>query len=263
MEHSPMRFPRSDFVCTLCDDRIYVAGGQSSLACAPARRHLSGPRGAQRSGCFRHSDRQVGAHGEDVAARCSAEPDRGRGREAMTWKGHIEAYDAELNMWNEVDSSGLRTMPYPISPSDERHRPEVQELCLTMAPIRTRLYFLGGYKMARECSSSRTLSVVRAFDTLASGNHEAWRSFEPTDEEGEKELCSPTLLCCSSTVLINPICYLNKILRLTSTFYYSRRGNRNKGNVRARRTNLIPMKPGLLRILIDININVRQAHAAH
>ncbi|MBA0663408.1 hypothetical protein Goklo_003527 [Gossypium klotzschianum] len=94
------------------------------------------------------------------------------------WKGHIEAYDENLNMWTEVD--GSRFNP-PIS--------AMERLYLTMAPIGTQLYFFAGYRKAEE--PTKTLSVVYIFDTLATVD--AWRSLEPTEEEGENELCSH---CC-------------------------------------------------------------------
>ncbi|KAJ9168904.1 hypothetical protein P3X46_020381 [Hevea brasiliensis] len=107
------------------------------------------------------------------------------------WKGHIEAYDGRLNMWDVVDGSHLQTLNSAISTSDansENWSPR-QRLYLTMAPIGTHLYFLAGYRMAGELS--RTISMVHIFDTLA--RSDAWRSFEPVEEDGEKELCSH---CC-------------------------------------------------------------------
>ncbi|OAY34096.1 F-box/kelch-repeat protein At1g16250 [Manihot esculenta] len=107
------------------------------------------------------------------------------------WKGHIEAYDGKQNMWNEVDGSHLETLSSPISTSDatEENWPPIQRLYLTMAPIGTHLYFLAGYRLPGEIS--RSMSVVHVFDTSA--NEYGWRSFEPMEEEGEKELCSH---CC-------------------------------------------------------------------
>ncbi|XVE51280.1 hypothetical protein DITRI_Ditri02bG0027200 [Diplodiscus trichospermus] len=104
------------------------------------------------------------------------------------WKGHIEAYDGKLNMWDEVDGSHLQTLNPPISTNNENW-PPMERLYLTMAPIGTHLYFLAGYLMAGE--SSRTLSMVYVFDTSATVD--AWKSLEPIEEEGEKELCSH---CC-------------------------------------------------------------------
>lgn len=103
------------------------------------------------------------------------------------WKGHIEAYDEKLNIWNIVDGSHLQTLFSPISTSDDW--PPGQRLYLTMAPIGAQLYFLAGYKMPGEIS--RSMSVVHVFDTSA--NEDLWRSLEPMEEEGEKELCSH---CC-------------------------------------------------------------------
>ncbi|KAK4355880.1 hypothetical protein RND71_024851 [Anisodus tanguticus] len=95
------------------------------------------------------------------------------------WKGHIEAYDEKLNMWNIVDGSHS-----PISTL--AMCPRMQRIFCTMAPIGTQLYFLAGYRMPGEILKTRT--EVHVFDTSATAN--GWRSFEPIEEEGEKELCS-------------------------------------------------------------------------
>lgn len=107
------------------------------------------------------------------------------------WKGHIEVYDGRLNMWDVVDGSHLQTLNSAISTSDanSENRPPRQRLYLTMAPIGTHLYFLAGYRMAGELP--RTISMVHIFDTSLSSD--AWRSFEPVEEDGEKQLCSH---CC-------------------------------------------------------------------
>ncbi|XP_015576172.1 influenza virus NS1A-binding protein homolog A [Ricinus communis] len=107
------------------------------------------------------------------------------------WKGHIEAYDGRLNMWDVVDGSHLQTLNSPISTSaaNSKHWSPSQRLYLTMAPIGTHLYFLAGYRMAGELP--RTVSTVHSFDTSAKDH--AWRRFEPVEEEGEKVLCSH---CC-------------------------------------------------------------------
>ncbi|XVF40556.1 hypothetical protein PTKIN_Ptkin01aG0123200 [Pterospermum kingtungense] len=103
------------------------------------------------------------------------------------WKGHIEVYDGKLNMWDEVDGSRSQTLN-SLGANDENSRP-MERLYLTMAPIGTLLYFLAGYGTGGE--SSRTLSMVHVFDTSAT--FDAWKSLEPMEEEGEKELCSH---CC-------------------------------------------------------------------
>ncbi|XP_007025725.2 PREDICTED: kelch-like protein 5 [Theobroma cacao] len=103
------------------------------------------------------------------------------------WKGHIEMYDGKLNMWDEVDGSCFQIST--SAGTNDEHWPPMERLYLTMAPIGTQLYFLAGYRMAGE--SSRTLSTVYIFDTSATVD--AWRSLAPTEEEGEKELCSH---CC-------------------------------------------------------------------
>ncbi|KAF9661784.1 hypothetical protein SADUNF_Sadunf19G0104700 [Salix dunnii] len=107
------------------------------------------------------------------------------------WKGHIESYDGKLNIWNVVDGSHLQTLSSPVSTLDAAgpNLPPCQRLYLTVAPIKTHLYFLAGYRMPGE--DSRSISVVHVFDTSA--NEDRWRSFEPIEEEGDKELCSH---CC-------------------------------------------------------------------
>ncbi|XVF87544.1 hypothetical protein PTKIN_Ptkin18bG0128800 [Pterospermum kingtungense] len=112
----------------------------------------------------------------------------------LPWKGHIEVYDGNLNMWDVVDGSHFQTLNPPISSNtlsanNHENWPPMERLYLTMAPIGTRLYFLAGYRMAGE--PSRTLSMVYTFDTSATVD--AWKSLEPMEEDGEKELCSH---CC-------------------------------------------------------------------
>ncbi|XP_060190359.1 uncharacterized protein LOC132619480 [Lycium barbarum] len=102
------------------------------------------------------------------------------------WKGHIEAYDKTLNMWNIVDGSHS-----PISTSEATVAtwPHMERIFCTMAPIGTQLYFLAGYRMPGEILKTKT--EVHVFDTSAIDN--GWRGFEPIEEEGETELCSH---CC-------------------------------------------------------------------
>ncbi|XVF27689.1 hypothetical protein REPUB_Repub14bG0130500 [Reevesia pubescens] len=107
-----------------------------------------------------------------------------------SWKGHIEVYDGKLNMWDEVDGSRFQTLNSPISTlGSNENWPPMERLYLTMAPIGTHLYFFAGFRMAGE--SSRTVSMVYLFDTSATVD--AWKSLEPMEEDGEKELCSH---CC-------------------------------------------------------------------
>ena len=94
----------------------------------------------------------------------------------MAWKGHIEAYDMDQNIWNIVDGSQFGTPCPPVY--------------LTVAPLGSLLYFLAGYRRAGggDSDSSTFVSMVHVFDTLAIGD--AWRSLDPIDQVGEKELCS-------------------------------------------------------------------------
>lgn len=105
------------------------------------------------------------------------------------WKGHIEAYDGDLNIWYMVDGSQRKSLissNYHCDDSNEENLSQIQRLYLTMVPLGKFLYFLTGYRTARDSSS--TISVVHRFDTSAT--RDAWRSFEPIVEDGERELCS-------------------------------------------------------------------------
>ncbi|XP_016453157.2 uncharacterized protein LOC107777617 [Nicotiana tabacum] len=99
------------------------------------------------------------------------------------WKGHIEVYDGKLNIWYMVEGSQKSIFPF-----EENGQP-IHRLYLTMVPVGTHLYFLAGYRTVD--NPSMTISVVYAFDTSATGGE--WKSFEPIQEEGERELCSH---CC-------------------------------------------------------------------
>lgn len=229
---APMGIPRCDFACTVWEDKIYVAGGKSSVACA---RGISSAEVYDPSldewtplpnmSTLRYKCVGLTWHGkihvvggfterEDsdrtvpfMVERSSAEvygveakrwemksrmwqldvpPNQivavdGRlfssGDCLQAWKGHIESYDG--NIWNEVDGSHLQNFTSPMNPL----------IYLTVAPIGTHLYFLAGYRIDGE--SSRTMSIVHIFDTSAS--RDAWKSFEPTEVEGDKVLCSH---CC-------------------------------------------------------------------
>lgn len=103
-----------------------------------------------------------------------------------TWKGHIEAYDGKLNIWNIVERSQLHDPSSLVVGGDMDDGPAVQRLYLTMAPIGTQLYFLAGYRKAGD--EFRSVSVVHTFDT-ASGTGEVWRSSEPLDVDELQELC--------------------------------------------------------------------------
>lgn len=101
------------------------------------------------------------------------------------WKGHIESYDGELNIWNEVDGSYLHSLNSLIS-SDKEMWSHSQRRYLTMAPIGNHLYFLAIHGLM-DSEMSRTMSIVHKFDTSATSN--AWTSMEPMEEDREKELC--------------------------------------------------------------------------
>ncbi|PIA40786.1 hypothetical protein AQUCO_02400093v1 [Aquilegia coerulea] len=243
---APLGTPRVDFACTVCDNKIYVAGGQSTLGSVRGTTsaemydptlnewtplpNMSTSRYKCVGVAWQGKIHVVGGFTEkgdcdSMAAvsiyapeRSSAEvfdtsrdrwdlmarmwqldvppnqivPVNGRlfssGDCLNAWKGHIEAYDGKLNIWNMVDGSHLQSMSSPTSTSDPNNCTN-QRLYLTMAPIGTYLYFLAGYRMHGELV--RSMSVVHRFDTSANGD--PWRSFEPMEEEGDKELCSH---CC-------------------------------------------------------------------
>lgn len=107
------------------------------------------------------------------------------------WKGHIEAYDAKLNLWYEVDGSQCR-----LALSDDGGRLVWKRLYVTMGVIGRELYFLTGYCLVEESGGGRRRrrlkSVVHVYDTTSvSGG--GWRTFEGSEEDGEKELCGH---CC-------------------------------------------------------------------
>jgi len=112
-----------------------------------------------------------------------------------SWKGHVEVYDGELNIWSILDHSALPDLSLLASlPSS------AQRLYLTMAVVGTQLYFLAGYQVPSGDDSFRTVSLVHSFDTSAApGLVPAWSSFRPEmsqedAEDGGKELFSQ---CCS------------------------------------------------------------------
>ncbi|KAI3434062.1 uncharacterized protein J3R85_006855 [Psidium guajava] len=227
--------PRSDFACTVCDNKIYAAGGQSNLGFA---RGISSAEvydpiidewsPLPNMNTMRYKSVGVTWQGKIhvvsgfverldsdgaspfITERSSAEvydPRTGTwelmarmwqldvppnqivtvdgklfssGDCLKAWKGHIETYDAELNMWNEVENSCHREMPQPV-----------RRLYLTVAPIGTHLYFLRGYRFSGETPC--TVSVACKFDTSAATDDDAWTNFAAIREVAEKELCSH---CC-------------------------------------------------------------------
>lgn len=242
---APLSVPRYDFACTVCDNKIYVAGGKSNLFSAKgtASAEVYHPELDQWtplpnmstlrykcvgvtwqgkihvvSGFAQRADSDGSVHFTERSSAEVYDTQAGKwdlvarmwqldippnqivevdnrlfssGDCLKAWKGHIESYDGELNMWDEVNGSCLQTLSSPVSTSSTNTEdwPPIQRLYLTMAPIGTHLYFLAGYRMAGELA--RTMSMVHIFDTAAKSD--AWRSFEPIVEEGEKELCSH---CC-------------------------------------------------------------------
>ncbi|KAK1621286.1 hypothetical protein QYE76_026803 [Lolium multiflorum] len=115
-----------------------------------------------------------------------------------SWKGHVEVYDGELNIWSVMDHSALPDLSLLASSLP----PSAQQLYLTMAVVDRQLYFLAGYEVAGDDDDTyRTVSLVHSFDTSAvPGIVPAWSSFQPkmdhehNVEDGSKELFSQ---CCS------------------------------------------------------------------
>lgn len=241
---APLGVARYDFACTVCENKIYVAGGKSTLACAGPAHGISSAEVYDpdhdrwtplpnlrilRYKCigvtWQGKVYIVGGFAEredsdktmaSIVERSSAEVYDTQARKwdliagmwqldvppnqivavngtlfssgdcLNAWKGHIEAYDGKL--WNEVDGSHKRNLS-TLEDNYENWPQNDQRLYLTMAPIGTRLFFLAGYRIGGELP--RTMSVVHMFDTSAT--RDAWRSFEPMELEGEKELCGH---CC-------------------------------------------------------------------
>ncbi|GMJ13043.1 hypothetical protein HRI_004973500 [Hibiscus trionum] len=234
---APLGTPRFDFACTVCDGKIYVAGGQCTLGIArgTSSAEMYDPvldewkplpdMSVMRYKCvgvtWQGKIHVIGGFAEkadmdklqwNTIGRCSAEvydsekakwnlvmgmwqldvpPNQIVGIDEKlyssgdclnAWKGHIEVYDGQI--WDEVDGSHLETLASPISTSDAEW-PPIKRAYITMAAIGSHLFFMAGYRQAGE--TSRLTSVVHAFDTSA--KTDAWRSLEPMEEEGEKELC--------------------------------------------------------------------------
>ncbi|KAL8511029.1 hypothetical protein ACS0TY_017744 [Phlomoides rotata] len=224
---APMSTPRTNFACSVSDNKIYVAGGQctSGRAEGLSSTEVYNPTvdrwtslanmTVARYNCvgitWKGRIHVVGGFVSgrlyaNVVARSSAEVyDENRdqwdvvprmrdfdtppnqivtvnqmlfssGDYLRRWKGYIEVYDENEKIWIDVQGSNfnftMRNMVY-----------------LTMAPIGNQLYFLAGYRMLGE--DSRLRLEVHAFDT--STNSVGWRSFDPMEDEGEKELCGH---CC-------------------------------------------------------------------
>jgi len=100
------------------------------------------------------------------------------------WKGHVEVYDGELNIWSIWDHSALPALSLLANlPSS------AQRLYLTMAAVGTQLYFLAGYQVPSSNDSFRTVSLVHSFDTNAPpGLEPAWSNFQPKMEPDEDDI---------------------------------------------------------------------------
>ncbi|XP_041003999.1 F-box/kelch-repeat protein At1g16250-like [Juglans microcarpa x Juglans regia] len=240
---APMHTPRFDFACTVCDNKIYVAGGQCTLASArgislaevydpvqnlwTALPNMSTSRYKCVGVRWKGKVHVVGGftgngNSWDTMERSSAEiydsecakwghkvgmwqldvpPNQivaGPGGKLFSsgdclnaWKGQIEAYDEDVNIWKGVEGSHYPALSYPTFSTEADSSSLLRRLFLTMAPIGTHFYFLAGYRMPGDISAM--MSVVHVFDT-STNVREGWRSFEPVEEDREKELCSH---CCA------------------------------------------------------------------
>nr|GEY07044.1 F-box/kelch-repeat protein At1g16250-like [Tanacetum cinerariifolium] len=234
---SPLKVPRFDFGCTVSGNKIYVAGGKSTINSVkgvsssevydPALDewkllpNMSTLRYKCVSVTWQGKIYVVGGFAECGAsnkgpfsmARSSAEvydtlnnkweflprmweldvpPNQivnlggklySSGDCYKKWKGFIEKFDGELNMWDVVDGSSLSS---PTSMFDiiSPKRPLMEQVYLTIAPIGTCLHFLAGYRMTGDTSQFRT--EVHVFDTSSFGD--GWKSFAPMIEHRDKDL---------------------------------------------------------------------------
>ncbi|KAK1274966.1 hypothetical protein QJS04_geneDACA011806 [Acorus gramineus] len=109
-----------------------------------------------------------------------------------TWKGHVEAYDWKMNIWNVVEGSQLREMSSLLEDygeGDDEAAPK--QVYVTMAAIGNVLHFLAGYRLVGG-GGDHCVSMLHTFDTSAV--RDGWRTTELVREEGcNKELCSH---CC-------------------------------------------------------------------
>ncbi|OMO76518.1 Kelch repeat type 1 [Corchorus capsularis] len=208
---APLGTPRYDFAYSVCDNKIYVAGGKSGL---------NSPRGISSAEVY-----------DPALDEWTPLPSMSNLRYkcvGVTWQGKIyvvggfaergdsdpyfvtfspqrcsaEVYDTRTERWDLVAGMWQLDVPpnqivamndgsgFHISTCGGNY-PPMERLYLTMAPIGTQLYFLAGYKTYGEGEPSRSLSMVYIFDTSAPVN--AWKCLEPMEEDGEKELCSH---CC-------------------------------------------------------------------
>ncbi|GJY00374.1 Kelch-like protein 8 [Tanacetum coccineum] len=245
---APLMTPRYDFACSVSDNKIYVAGGQSTLEVAMGVSSaevydvllnewtqlpcMSTVRYKCVGVTYQKKFHVIGgftfSRNMPFMDRCSAEVydvEKGKwdhvngmwqldippnqivviddnlissGDCLNVWKGQIETYDRNLNLWYPLEGSRKRDLLTFSCPSfgnengnEGRNLESLERICLTMAPIGTYLYFLAGYRVTGDQSSCCTMSMVHRFDTSATNNQ--WETFEPMQVDGERELCSH---CC-------------------------------------------------------------------
>ncbi|KAG6778698.1 hypothetical protein POTOM_015041 [Populus tomentosa] len=214
-QSAPLGEPRYDFACGICENKIYVAGGKSSLA---SRRGIFLSRVYDPTlnawspllgmSTLRYESVGVTWRGKiHVVGGFAMRRDSDKTVPFITQRSSAEVYDPRTGKWDlvagmcqldvppnqivEVDGSLFSSGDCFKAWKDDNNEnwPPTQRIYLTMAPIGTRLYFLAGYRKAGE--SSRIMSMALIFDTTAT--RRAWASSEPMEEEGVKELCSH---CC-------------------------------------------------------------------
>ncbi|GLU23057.1 hypothetical protein SLE2022_390890 [Rubroshorea leprosula] len=110
--------------------------------------------------------------------------DQGNGPNVHHWEYH----DPAVDMWTPLPNMSTMRSGAPLSCSIQwRESRNSWQGCGSWT---CQLYFLAGFRIAGEIS--RTVSMAYIFDTAAVTS-DAWRSFDPTEEDGEKELC---IHCC-------------------------------------------------------------------
>ncbi|KAI3991480.1 hypothetical protein MKX01_006782 [Papaver californicum] len=221
-----------DFACTVCDNKIYIAGGQSTSGCARGIQSaemydpdvdLWSPLPNMTTLRYKSAGLLRGKTGHVLYTmlRSSAEVfDPCRGEWELfegTWKldippNQIVAVDGKLfssrerlNTWTghiEVYDGDLKIWNIMNGSKVQNLSSLISTLVentypieLLMTPISTQLYFVAGYRKIGEVSG--LISVVHAFDTSV-GADPSWNSSEPIEEEADN------LLCCHTCVIQVP-----------------------------------------------------------
>ncbi|KAI3977659.1 hypothetical protein MKX01_004441 [Papaver californicum] len=223
---TPLGVPRFDFARTICDNKIYVAGGQSTSGCARGIRsaEMYDPdvdlwTNLPKMTTLRYKSAGVTWEGKiHVVGGFAEREDSGQPVLYTMLRSSAEVFDPCRGEWDlfegmwkldippnqtvavdgKLFSSGdcLNTWKGHIEVYDGdlkiwniMHGSKVQNLSSlisTMAPIGTQLYFVAGYLKIGEVSG--LISVVHAFDTSV-GADPSWNSSEPIEEKADNLLC--------------------------------------------------------------------------